>query len=376
MRNKSNLFFILSIALVFVFQISAIKQEANWEGKTYKEQGVIIVENKGPGLWEKTPSKQIGFEEDLFIGEEIGKDYVMFRNKLDVTIDSGGNIYILDIGNHRILKFSEKGDFIWETGRSGQGPGEFQSRPSHYKYSIKLTPFENIAVRDDRSIHLFNQNSEYQKTLKLDRRIWDFDLLPDNRLIISLAQINKVGNSAAFYSSQGEFESNFPDEYLHRILKVNMGIVCGARYIVKLDRVFVSLPGPYEIREYDLEGVLQRKIKRDLKLESPFLKVMDGGSGGHDSNCSGPCYPLKSGMIVNLVTLVEVKGETSQNVGGRELKSPILDIQKFLDFFNEKGQFLGSYYLEDRELRFIDDDGFFYFSEVNPYPRIIRAKLQ
>lgn len=102
---------------------------------------------------------------------------------------------------------------------------------------------------------------------------------------------------------------------------------------------------------------------------------MDGG-GGHDSNCSGPCYPLKSGMIVNLVTLVEVKGETSQNIGGRELKISNLDIQKFLDFFNEKGQFLGSYCLEDREFRFVDDMGFFYFSEMNPYPRIIKARLR
>lgn len=81
-------------------------------------------------------------------------------------------------------------------------------------------------------------------------------------------------------------------------------------------------------------------------------------------------------MIVNLVTLVEVKGEKKRKFGEREITLPILDIKKFLDFFNEKGQFLGSYALKERELRFIDKEGFFYFTAENPFPRLIRARLK
>ena len=364
------------LILVSVVLFSAYCSKEKWQGKIYKEQGVIIIENEGSGLWERTPSKQIKFEEVLSIGKEEGEDYFVFYDKLDVTADSEGNIYILDIGNHRILKFNEKGEFIWKAGRKGQGPGEFQSRPSHYTYSIKLTPSEDIAVQDDKLIHFFNENSDYKKTLKIDRRIWDFDFLPDGRLLISLSIANQIGNSAAFYSTEGEFMSEFPDEYIYDTIKVSVGIMCGARYIVRSDKVYVSLPGPYEIREYNLEGSPLRKIRRDLKLESPFIKTKDQGRSWHSSNVSGPCFISPNGMIVNFVTLVEEKGTVKRKIGGRERTFPRLESKKFLDFFNNKGQFLGSYVLKERELRFIDDKGFFYFSESNPYPRIIRAKLE
>ena len=364
---KKLTFFIL-VSLVF---LSAYSFDEKWQSKIYKEQGVIIIENEGPGLLERTPSKQIEFEEVLSIGKEF-----VFYEKLDVTVDSEGNIYILDIGNQRILKFNEKGKFIWEAGRKGQGPGEFQSRPSHYTYSIKLTPSEDIAVRDDKLIHFFNKSGDYQKTLKTDRRIWDFDFIPDGRLLISLYLVRQIGNAAAFYSSDGELMGGFPDEYIYDTIKTSMGIVCGARYIVRSDKVYVSLLAPYEIREYNLEGKPLRKIRRDQKLESPFVKIKDQGRSWQSSNVSGPCFISSGGMIVNFVTLVEEKGTVKRKIGGRERIRPILEFKKFLDFFNNKGQFLGSYVLKERELRFIDSKGFFYFSESNPYPRVIRAKLK
>ena len=46
---KKSYRFILICLIVF----SAYGSQKKWEGKTYEEQGVIIIENKGPGLWEK-----------------------------------------------------------------------------------------------------------------------------------------------------------------------------------------------------------------------------------------------------------------------------------------------------------------------------------
>jgi hypothetical protein len=367
---------IIYFILVFVVFFSAYCSKEKWQGKIYKEKDVIVVENKGKGLWEESRSKEVGFIEDISIGEDAGEDYFMFKNKLDVAVDSEGNIYILDIGNQRILKFNKKGEFIWKAGRKGQGPGEFQSGPSQYTHSIRLTLSEDIAVQDDRRIHFFNKNSDYQKTLKIDRRIWGFDFSPDGRLLISLVLVNKIGNAAAFYSGDGTFISEFPDVYLYDTIRASIGITCGARYIVSSAKVYVSLPGPYEIREYNLEGKLLRKIRRDLEIESPFIKTIKEGRSWRTSNVSGPCYISPDGMIVNFVTLVEEKGEVKRMVRGRERTSPILEFNKFLDFFNKKGQFLGSYLLKERELRFIDDNGFFYFSEMNAYPRVIRARLK
>lgn len=92
---KKLTFFILA-SVVF---LSSYSFDEKWQGNIYKKQGVIIIENEGPGLWERTPSKQIKFEELL----SIGKEYV-FYDKLDVTVDSKGNIYILDIGNQEKIK--------------------------------------------------------------------------------------------------------------------------------------------------------------------------------------------------------------------------------------------------------------------------------
>jgi hypothetical protein len=135
------------------------------------------------------------------------------------------------------------------------------------------------------------------------------------------------------------------------------------------------LPGPYEIREYTLDGNLIRKVCRDLKIESPFVKTLEEGKRWRSSDVSGPCFVTPGRMIVNFVTLVEEKGERKRMMGDREVTSPLLEFSRFLDIFNEKGQFLGSYTLNGKELKLIDDDGNFYFSEADPFPRIVRCRL-
>ena len=42
-----------------------------------------------------------------------------------MTVDSKGNILVIDVGNCRLLKFSSKGDLIAAVGSKGNGPGHF-----------------------------------------------------------------------------------------------------------------------------------------------------------------------------------------------------------------------------------------------------------
>lgn len=52
------------------------------------------------------------------------------------------------------------------------------------------------------------------------------------------------------------------------------------------------------------------------------------------------------------------------------------EIHMFLDFFNEKGQFLGSYELpEETTLETIDHENNFYFVQRQPFPKVFRATL-
>ncbi len=54
-------------------------------------------------------------------GREIG----CYSGLCDISTDYDNNIYICDSGNHRILKFSENGEFLMQWGSNGSGEGKF-----------------------------------------------------------------------------------------------------------------------------------------------------------------------------------------------------------------------------------------------------------
>lgn len=66
------------------------------------------------------------FEEDLRIDTESGEDHVIWAGaNVQLEADSKGNLYVVDQGNNRILKFDSSGQFVKQIGREGEGPGEF-----------------------------------------------------------------------------------------------------------------------------------------------------------------------------------------------------------------------------------------------------------
>jgi DNA-binding beta-propeller fold protein YncE len=57
----------------------------------------------------------------------LGSAPGQFRNPDQIASDASGNIYVADVGNNRIQKFSDNGTFItmWGSPTIGSGPGEF-----------------------------------------------------------------------------------------------------------------------------------------------------------------------------------------------------------------------------------------------------------
>jgi len=352
--HKHGLFLLV---LIFTLLIISGCAKEQWEGKIYKEQGVTIVENRGPGLWGDEAKDKVQFIEDFSIGEYEGEDYLMFNRLVSVAVDSNLNIYILDRQNHRLLKFDRDADFIWETGQEGQGPGEFQS-----PRDVALTPTEEIAVRDGSSVHFFNKDGNYQKTVKLKGRFRSMEILPDGRLLMTTMVRGQLGVAAEYHSSDGKFLEKFPEEYRYGP-KVS-GVSYGGEIKAFGDKLYFSLPGTCEIREYDMEGKTLRKIRRDFTIKPPNITFEDRGYLVGPSDVSGPCFFYQGKMLVNLLNIVEIKSE-------EEFES-----KKFLDFFNEKGQFLGTYQMpENQTLATIDSEGYFYFIQWDPYPKIIRLKM-
>lgn len=348
---------IIVLTIFVMFSGSCTKEE--WEGKISTENGVTVVENRGPGLWGEEAVDKVQFIEDFSIGEYEGKDYLMFNRLVSIAVDSKLNIYILDRQNHRLLKFNREGDFLWVTGQKGQGPGEFQS-----PRDVSLTPTEEIAIRDGHSIHFFAKDGSYQKTVKFIGSFRGFSILPDGRFLMNIWVRGELGVAAEYHSSEGKVIEKFPDEYRYGPKLTGGGASYGGEFKIFSNKIYLSLPGTYEIREYDLEGKILRKIRRDFKIKPPNIKFEDRGWLAGPSDVSGPCFFYQGKMLVNLLNIVEITDEEKY------------EFEKFIDFFNEKFQFLGTYQLpENQTLAAIDSEGHFYFIQWEPYPKVIRSTL-
>ncbi len=369
---KKFIFILFSVSILLPFYLNGEKNDL----RKYLEQETVIVENSGDGLWEE--SKTIYFDETLSIGEESGNEDFMFYAIKSIAVDQELNIYVLDSRNFRISKFDKNGRLLWKKGREGQGPGEFQ-RPNN----ISVTHSNGVAILDNfRILSQFECQGNFQKTIKLQKSITSCQYLPDGRLLVTLSLRGQPGVVAEYYSGEGNYIKSFPHEYYYGPkLLPNHGASIGGEFLLQGNKIYLSLPDQYEIHEYDLEGKLLRKIRRDLKLKPPnIIESKSSVSVGY-SDKSGPCFVIKNNMIVNFVTIYKFRNrkEKDRVIAGRVFKgvfNEMESIRRFFDFFNEEGQFLGSKNItNDISFGTVDHEGNFYFIQRSPYPRISRRML-
>jgi DNA-binding beta-propeller fold protein YncE/signal transduction histidine kinase len=80
------------------------------------------------------------------------------QSALGSTIDSDGNIYVVDAGNYRIQKFDNNGNYLSQFGSYGSGDGQFISPTD-----IAINPDGNLFVIDpaNNRIQVFSPNGDY-----------------------------------------------------------------------------------------------------------------------------------------------------------------------------------------------------------------------
>jgi len=74
---------------------------------------------------EEAPEAPKADSEGRFTLGERGTGPGRFIKQVGLAVDSEGNLYVADSGNHRIQKFDSEGGFIAEVGSLGEGKGEF-----------------------------------------------------------------------------------------------------------------------------------------------------------------------------------------------------------------------------------------------------------
>ena len=114
----------------------------------------------------------------LGVAKTPGNDSMHFNLPTDVAVGNDGSFYVSDgYGNSRIIKFSKEGKYIFEWGKKGNKPGEFNT-----PHGIDLDLQGNIYVadRDNNSIQKFDNNGNFLKEWKNDTAIQLYSLAIDN----------------------------------------------------------------------------------------------------------------------------------------------------------------------------------------------------
>jgi hypothetical protein len=145
-----HLIFVLAFSLSFSFS-----QEIE------TKSSIRLVHNKKGGKWGNHPKISLELLKTVGDVNTLDENFA-FHNPDEMALDTEGNLYILDSGNHRILKFSPQLLFLSSFGQRGQGPGDFQNPTS-----IEVDPQNFIYVADPRNnrISIFPPNSKNPRTI-------------------------------------------------------------------------------------------------------------------------------------------------------------------------------------------------------------------
>lgn len=176
LKNKIFLTTVTIFLLINMIPISGSQKESTWKGKIEYENGIKVVNNPdNPYFGELS----LNLEEDLLIGNEEDQNY-MFYQARDIKVDSHGNIFVLDAGNHRVQKFDKNGSYLQTIGREGQGPGEFADT-----YEMFIDDKNNLYVSGMRMIYVFNDKGEFVRNVALPIAQINFAVNTDGDFILS-----------------------------------------------------------------------------------------------------------------------------------------------------------------------------------------------
>ncbi len=256
-------------------------QKAEWQGKIEIEEGVKIIKNPAEPLYGEIT---LELEEDLSIGNEEDENHLFYRAR-DIQVDSEGNIYVLDSGNHRLQVFDKSGKYLRTTGKRGQGPGEFNA-----PHGLQLDDETgNIFVADFNSmtVIIFEKEGKYiDKDIHHAEFLNDFYLDSDGCIWgkFSLPGINVRYRSVKKLNLTGKVEKTFAESpYPTQMIKISeiregnttslLGVMVNSGYeddlfISKVDNhTFIyGHSKKYELVAVDKAGNVLFMIRKD---ESP-----------------------------------------------------------------------------------------------------------
>jgi peptidylamidoglycolate lyase len=164
---------LISSNTIFVIDLYTGEFLSSWGGNLFIMPHSLTVDNNN-NVWVTDVGLHQIFKFDhegkllmkLGVAKIAGNDDNHFNLPTDVAVCSDGSFYVSDgYGNSRILKFDKAGKYLFEWGKKGTGPGEFD-----VPHSISVDTNGNVYVadRENNRIQKFSANGTFLREWKND----------------------------------------------------------------------------------------------------------------------------------------------------------------------------------------------------------------
>ena len=269
MNNKTKVVSIIISISIFMMLVSCQKQKAEWKGTIEEVDGVTIVKNPKEPMYREDV---FSLEEELSIGVVDGPETEMFSGVIDIEVDVDGNIYILDYRESCCRVFNPAGKFLRTIGSPGQGPGELE-RPS----SLHICQDNQLWIADSRNrrIAIFTAMGKFLRNVSTGKvRITNIDIDSKGNIIGTRFVMSEDKNylqEVQKFNSDMEYEftlesAPFPADPRRKIRNTIFPFL--DYQFANQDQIVYGFPLTYELKVYDLQGNLLRKI---YKLYDPVV---------------------------------------------------------------------------------------------------------
>src|SRR3990172_6768195 len=242
----------------------------------------------------------------------IGKSG-FFSFPQNIAIDDLGNVYVTDLGNMRVQKFNNDGEFLKAWGSSGTGSGQFHSPAG-------IAVFNGTVFVVDTQLHnvqKFDLNGKFLSKWGAEGKEQGQFLLPNGIAVSPDGEIYVVdtGNQRIQkFTPNGEFISEFGES----------GVGAG-KFVSPIDitidnkeNIFISDPGQNKILKFDSKGVYSQSF-------GPNFAGFSIMPQGMVTDPSGNLYAVDTGN--NRILLLSQEGTTltswgSMGIANGQFKTP------------------------------------------------------
>ncbi len=260
MRSKYTL--ILALFVLLIFNLSCSEGASEWKGTIVEEDGVSVVRNPNEPMYGEDV---FIIEEDLSVGEAIGREEYMFSNIRSIAVDNEERIYVADSKDAHIKIFDRNGAYVKTVGKKGQGPGEI-GRPRN----VCITRQKQVMVVDSSNNRLtyYSLEGEFIKDISIAQ----------TRLMTTIvdSQGNIIGMDAVRDDENPRYELKKFDPDLNYLLSFGSSplpdirgfdpFMPALRWDLNVnDQIVCGYPETYEIQIFNSKGKLIKRIVKDYQ---------------------------------------------------------------------------------------------------------------